>query len=314
MLRHRIASTLGVIMLFASTVTLVSTAGPTPSGAATPGPSCTFNKSTLPLITGVSSGKVIDISCTGLPALHPYLLAETSLLAGIDPKAKAALSGGITSVSGLLGALSALQEINMDALAFPISDLNGNLDYSWTVPSSQPLDPNASCPPSTQEFNAGLIGCALAMIDLTSFTPVGAGSALMQWTGESLFPPPPTLVLSASKGKPGKIVNVGDAPGHTSFWWVSTLSALEALLGGSASPPAVNVSFGKGSTKVPVVSNATVTPASYVNSVFTPPVLSGTFTVPQPSIGTKINVVQSLTVFGFTLAATASAPFKIKTG
>ena len=91
MFRHRIASTLGVVMLFASTLTLVSTAGATPSGAATSGPACTFNKSTLPIIPGVSSGKVIDLSCTGLPPLHPYLLAETSLLAGIDPKAKAAL-------------------------------------------------------------------------------------------------------------------------------------------------------------------------------------------------------------------------------
>lgn len=314
MFRHRIASTLGVVMLFASTLTLVSTAGATPSGAATSGPACTFNKSSLPIITGVSSGEVIDLSCTGLPPLHPYLLAETSLLAGIDPKAKAALSGGITSVSGLLGALSALKEINMGALAFPISDLNGDLDYSWTVPSSQPLDPNASCPPSTKEFNAGLIGCALAMIDLTSFTPVGAGSALMQWTGESLFPPAPTLVLSASKGKPGQEVNVSDAPVHTHFWWVSTVSALEALLGGSASPPAVIVSFGKGITRVPVVSNATVAPATYIKRVFTPPVLSGTFTVPQPSAGDKIYVLQSLTVFGFPLLASASAPFTIKGG
>jgi hypothetical protein len=314
MFRHRIASTLGVIMLFASTVTLVSTAGPTASGAATATPACTFNKGTLPIIFGVSSGKVIAISCTGLSPLHPYLLAETSLLAGIDPKAKAALSGGVTSISGLLGALSALQEINMGALAFPFSDLNGDLNYNWTVPSSQPLDPNASCPPSTQEFNAGLIGCALAMLDLTSFKPVGAGSALMQWTGESLFPPKPTLALSASKGTPGQTVNVGDAPGHTSFWWVSTLSALEALLGGSTTPPAVTMVFGKGGTAVPVVSNATVAPALYNNKVFTPPVLSGTFTVPPKSKGAQITVRQSLTVFGFPLVAAASASFKIKAG
>ncbi len=316
MIRHRIASTLGVIMLFASTLTLISTAGPTPSGAATSGPACTFNKGTLPIVTGVSTGKVIAISCTGLQPLHPYLLAETSLLAGVDPKAKAALSGGITSVTGLLGALEALKEINMDALAFPISDLNGDLNTTWTVPSSQPLDPNASCPPSTAEFNEGLIGCALAMLDLTSFKPVGAGSAVMQWTGEGFLPPPPTLALSASKGKAGQTVNVGDAPGHTSFWWISTLSSLVALLGGSASPPAVKVSFGKGAKAVPVVSTATVTPAVYTNSVLTPPVLSGSFTVPTVPLTTtsKINVTQGLTVFGFPLGNSASASFKIKAG
>ncbi len=309
--RFRIASTLGVLLLFVSTLTLVSAGGATAAGAASSGPSCTFNGSSLPIVTGVSSGKVIDINCTGLPPLHPYLLAETSLLAGIDPQAKAALSGGITSLSGLLGALDALKEINMGALAFPFSGLNGDLNYDWTVPSSQPLDPNATCPPSTQEFNSGLIGCALAMIDLTSFTPVGAGSALMQWRGESLFPPAPTLALSASKGSPGQTVYVGDAPGHTSYWWVSTLQALESLLGGTSGAPAVTVTFGKGTS---VTSNATVTPASYVNGVFTPPVLSGSFTVPQASKGNKITVKQSLTIFNFPLLATASASFKIKGG
>jgi hypothetical protein len=312
MIRHRIASTLGVFLLFASTVTLVSTAGATASGAATATPACTFNKSAVPIIAGVSSGKVIDISCTGLAPLHPYLIAEASLLAGIDPKAKAALSGGVTSVSGLLGALDALGEINTSALAFPFSDLNGNLNYDWTVPSSQPSDADATCPPTTQEFNSGLIGCALAMIDLTSFTPVGAGSAVMQWTGESLFPQNPTLALSKSKGKPGQTVNVTDASGHTTYWWVGTLGALEGLLGGSATPPTVSVTFGAGKTKELVASTATVTPASYVNGVFTPPSLSGGFTVPQPTPGSTITVSQLLKVFGFPLLTAETVPFKIK--
>ena len=244
MYRHRLASTLGVMLLFASTVTLLSTGGAAPAEAATSTPSCTFNGSHLPIVFGVSSGKVIDVSCTGLPPLHPYLLAEASLLAGIDPAAKAVLSGGITSLSGLLGALTALKEINMGSVALPFSDLNGDLNYNWTVPSSQPLDPNASCPPSTEEFNSGLIGCALAMIDLTSFTPVGAGSALMQWTGESLYPPPPTLALSKSKARPGTTVNVSDAPGNTTFYWVNTLSSLEGLLGGTPAPTKLKVTYG----------------------------------------------------------------------
>jgi hypothetical protein len=304
---------LGVLLLFASTLTLLSAEAAAPAGATSSTPACTFNGSSLPIITGVTSGKVIDISCTGLPTFHPYLLAETSLLAGIDPQAKAALSGGVTSLTGLLGALDALKEINTSALAFPTSDSNGDLNYKWTVPSSQPLDPNASCPPSTQEFNSGLIGCALAMIDLTSFTPFGAGSALMQWKGEKVFPPAPTLALSASKGAPGQPVTVGDAPGHTTYWWVSTLQALESLLGGSATAPTVSVTFGQGKTAVPAVSNAVVAPATYVNSVFTPPALSGTFTVPSvPKETSKITVSQRLSVFGFTLGATKSIPFKIK--
>ncbi len=151
------------------------------------------------------------------------------------------------------------------------------------------------------------------MIDLTSFTPFGAGSALMQWKGENIFPPAPTLALSASKGTPGQTVSVGDAPGHSTYWWVSTLQALESLLGGSATAPTVSVTFGKGKSAVPAVSNAVVAPATYVNSVFTPPALSGTFTVPTlPAQTSQITVSQHLSVFGFTLGATKSVPFKIK--
>ena len=312
MFKHRLASTLGVFLLFASTLTLVSAGGAIASdaaGAATSGPACTFNGSGFPIIFAVTSGEVIDVKCTGLPALHPYLLAEASLLAGIDPQAKAALSGGVTSVSGLLGALAALQEINMGDLAFPVSDLNGDLNYSWTVPSTQPLAPDAACPPSIQEFNSGLIGCALAMIDLTSFKPVGAGSAVMQWKGgaPSFLPPAPTLALSASTGTQGQTVNLGDAPGHTTYWWVSTLSALEGLLGGSASPPTVTVTLG---SKTKLVSTATVTPASYSNGVFTPPVLSGTFTVPRAKKSTKLTVSQNLSVLGIPLSTSATTYFK----
>ena len=97
----------------------------------------------------------------------------------------------------------------------------------------------------------------------------------MQWKGEKVFPPAPTLALSASKGTPGQTVSVGDAATHTTYWWVSTLQALESLLGGSATAPTVSVTFGKGKSAVPVVSNAVVAPATYVNSVFTPPTFVG---------------------------------------
>ena len=168
-----------------------------PAGAAAAsGPVCTFNGSPLPIVTGASAGEKIIVSCTGLPPLHPYLMMETSLLLGIDPKAAPLLSGDIVSVQGLLSLLAALPEINPAALTFPISDLFGDLDFTYTLPSSHAPDPNAVCPPTTPQINAGLIGCALATIDLTSFKPVGAGSAVIEYSGDPLFPPNPTLALS----------------------------------------------------------------------------------------------------------------------
>ena len=214
--------------------------------AVTTGPQCTFNGSALPLVTGVSAGSKIAVSCSGLPPLHPYMLVGTSLVLAIDPAAAPLFSGQVTSLAGLMALLAVLKEIDLPSATLPTSDISGNLNVSWTVPTFQALDPNASCPPTQQEFNSGLLGCALAMIDLTSFKPVGAGSALFEYSGFPLFPSNPTLALSASKAVPNQTVSVSDAAGATTYWWLSTLGVLQSSLGtGSGSlPTVVNQSCG----------------------------------------------------------------------
>ena len=161
----------------------------TPGGvaaAASPGPQCTFNGGSLPLLTGVSAGSKIAISCTGLPALHPYLLVGTSLVLPLDPAAAPLFSGQIVSLAGLMSLLSALKEIDLASAATVTSSLSGDLSTTWTVPTFQALDPNASCPPTQQEFNSGLLGCALAM--RRGRTPLDAvASRILNL--ESNFPP-----------------------------------------------------------------------------------------------------------------------------
>ena len=282
----------------------------TPRASST-GPQCTFNGSSLPLITGVSSGSKIAVSCSGLPALHPYLVVGASLLLAIDPAAKPLITGQIASLGALNAALAALKEIDLASEAFPISDLSGNLSLDWTVPTFQPLDPNASCPPTQQEFNSGLIGCTLAMIDLTNFKPVAAGSAVFEYSGFPLLPPSPTLALSASTAVPHQAVSASDAPGATTFWWVSTLAELESGLGGgSGSAPTVNVKLvdPKGNS-VTVASNIQVAPATYNGSTFFPPVLSGGFAVPSTVAGPEtVDVAVTGLLDGFPLPNSASAP------
>jgi len=185
-----------------------------------------------PLVTGVSNGSKIALSCSGLPALHPYLVVGASLLLAIDPAAKPLLTGQIVSLGALNAWLAALREIDLASEAFPISSLSGSLNLDWTVSTFQPLDPKASCPPTQEEFNSGLIGCAVAMIDLTTFKPVAAGSAVFEYSGCPLLPPSPTLVLSASTTVPHQTISASDAPGATNYWWASTLAALQAGLGG----------------------------------------------------------------------------------
>ena len=252
-------------------------AAPAASAASTP--ACTFNGNSLPIVGGLTPGATVQVDCTGLPALHPYLLFETSLLIAIDPSTASLLSGTL-SPTELIGALSALPLINTSALSFPLSDASGNLDYAYKTPTTQAPDPNASCPPSTEEFNSGLIGCALALVDLTTATEVPAGSALLEYSGFPFFPPNPTLAVSPTDVSVGQTVTVSDKPGATTFWWLATLASLEGDLGGTPPPPpSIVVNFKK--LAGAAVNNITIAPASYNGTTFTPPAISGTFTVPS---------------------------------
>ena len=156
-----------------------------------------------------------------------------------------------------------------------------------------------------------MIGCAVAMIDLTTFKPVAAGSAVFEYSGSPLLPPNPTLALSASTAVPHQTVSATDAPGATTYWWVSTLAALQAGLGGGASSaPTVTVNLvdAKG-TKVSVPSNIQVSPATYSAGAFVPPALSGGFTVPSTVAGPEtVNVQVSSNLEGLPVANSASAP------
>jgi hypothetical protein len=290
--------------------------GSTPAGASTAAaasPACTFNGSALPIVTGASEGEAVHVACTGLPPLHPYLVFETSLLLGIDPKAAPLLTGNIVSLPGLLALLAALPEINPLALSVHTSDLLGNLDFVYVLPGTHPLDPNAVCPPTTAQINAGLIGCALATIDLTSFKPVGAASAVLEYAGDPLFPPAPTLALGTSTATVGATVPVSDAPGATTYWWLSTLVTLESLLGGGSPPtPTLTVTLTGKKTTVTAPNHITVSPAVYNAPVLTPPMISGGFTVPPKSTGKRtVTVTYQVTLLGFPLTNSASAPLLV---
>jgi hypothetical protein len=279
------------VALIGTSLGVIGSAVPA-SATATATPACSFNGSGFPLLTGISAGSKIVISCTGLPALHPYLLLQASLLIGIDPKAEALLSGGSLGVGTLEGALAALPEIDAASFTPLVSDLNGDLNETYTVPTFQPTDSNASCPPTTEEINSGLIGCALTMIDLTTQKPLAVGSAVMEYTGDPYLPPNPTLAFSVKKATLGQQVTVSDAHGATRYWWLATLASLEALLGGGTpTPPTVSVEFFGRHSDAGAANTITVTPASYNGTTLTPPVLSGTVTVPADASGPQKVVV-----------------------
>jgi hypothetical protein len=292
----------------------VSAAAPAAS-AASPVPYCSFGGSGLPIVMNVQAGRVIPVSCTGLTPNNPYVFLQASLLIGIDPQAKALLSGGSDLSPALfLAALAAVPKINPATITVQLSDGNGKLAFDYTVPSSQAPDPNATCPPSKVQFNSGLIGCALAMIDLVTQKPVGAGSAVLEYSGFSFLPPAPTLALSAKKVVRGQSVVASDRPGATSFWWVSTLAALNNLLTGGNSTPKVTVALGPKNPKkrTLAVSNVTAAAATYSNGVFTPPKLFGSFKIPGTLAGgKKVWVTVSQNVLGIGLSNSAVGVVRI---
>jgi hypothetical protein len=283
------------------------------AAASAGGPACTFNGSAFPILLGATPGEKVAIACTGLGRLHPYLVMETSLLLAIDPAAKPLLTGKVASLPGLISLLDSLPEINTAALSFPLSDLSGALRMTYTLPTSHAPDPNAVCPPTSAQIDAGLPGCGLAMIDLTSFTPVGAGSILVNYAGDPLLPPAPTLVASTARTTPGATVSVGDAPGATTYWWISTLSSLAALLGGGApTTPVVTVTVKQGKSVVTAANTITVSPAVYNPPVLTPPKLSGGFTVPSGlKGGEQVTVSDGVTILGLPLTNSATVHLRV---
>lgn len=316
MVRFRWARLSVAVVALVCAFTAIAASGTVPpAGAAPAAPACTFNGVALPLVLSASAGEKIAIHCTGLSPASPYLVMEVSLLLGIDPAAAPLLNGDITSLSGLMALISALPEINPAALAFPLTDLVGNLKYTYTLPTTQAADRKATCPPSQAELNMGLIGCALAMIDLTTFKVVGAGSALVNYKGQALIPPSPTLALSAKTATPSQVVDVSDAPGATTYWWLSTVTGLQSLLGsGSAAPPVVTVSLAKSSDSPPTTAanEITVTPAVYNYPVLTPPKISGGFTVPAILGHEIVTVTYAAPLLGSTFYNIASATTRLK--
>ena len=154
------------------------------------------------------------------------------------------------------------------------------------------------------------------MIDLTSFKPVAAGSGVFEYSGFPFLPPNPTLALSTSTAVPNQTLSVSDAPGATTYWWLSTLAALEAALGGGAGSPAtVTVTLvDPHGNVVPVPSNIHVAPATYNGRTFSPPIISGGFKIPPTAGGPETVKVQvGGTLDGIPLSNSASAPLFINT-
>jgi len=208
--------------------------------------SCTFNGQSG-LVTGITAGGVVSISCTGMPSKLSVFLVETSAL------------------SGLVSTANQTDEADVAALQTGKSNNAGVLTASFNVPSPYAdADPNGVCPPTQAEVNAGEVGCLLSVATASG---TSYGTATLQYTGQPT-PQTPTLSISPTTAGPGQQVTFTGGAG----WW-GNAGSVTALT-------AANVSIGG---VPPASATASISAASYNYSPPSPlasPTISGSFVVP----------------------------------
>jgi hypothetical protein len=284
-----VVTTMTALAVVVATLTMPPAAWAGSSGpSAGTTPSCSFDNSSLPLVTGVTPGSSVSVSCAGEKPDQLVAVAQASLLIGLIPGVGSLFGSGpsdkgklLSLLKGLPSELAALAEIAPGSLHLVTTSSTGTLDYTYVVPPFWALDHHASCPPSTQQFAEGVIGCALVLIDVNTIGLLPGGYALLSSQSNLLSAVPltqtPTLAVSPATAAPGRTVSLSDVAGASTYWWLATLAYLEGILSGGAAAPALTVTV-DGRT---ASNNATVSPAVYRNFMLTPPRLSGTFTVPS---------------------------------
>jgi hypothetical protein len=206
----------------------------------------------------------VTISCTGLPVSTSFILAEASPLGGVIDPASANSS-----------------EADTAALGSGTSTATGTMTATFTVPTFAASDTNAACPPTQAQVNAGLVACALAVVQGT--TPVNTGLLIYS---NNPTPAAPTLQLSGSSGIAGDVFNATDASGATSFWWGSALTTVPST---TPAVPGFTTQIGGVTATNTLATTADVycftghtsaACASATTNVNMPPKLSGTITMP----------------------------------
>ena len=271
------------------------------TASAQPSVTCTFNGKPGPVsITGVVPGtSTVSISCTGTSGLS-LATAQASPLGGfVIPPATATGEADIAT-------LTPLKE-----------SPPGTYTATFAVPANfSASDPNAVCPPSPGQFNAGLVGCAIAVIDTSDLSPLPGQEAVLVYSTQTTPPNAPTLATSSSTVTEGEHITFSDATGacpdnptsSSQCWWGNGLEASSS----SANPPTVTISLD--GSPVPGASATIQGPGAggtptYNGTTLTPQALSGSLTLPSPlSDGNHTLTVSETNVTPFNGNGTNPAP------
>ena len=269
--------------------------------SAQPSVTCTFDGKAGPTsITGVVPGTTtVSISCTGTAGLS-LASAQASPLGGfVIPPATPTGEADIAT-------LTPLKE-----------SPPGTYTAAFAVPANfSASDPNAICPPSPGQFNAGLVGCAIAVINTSNLSPFPGQEAVLEYTTQTTPPNDPTLATSSSAVTAGEHITFSDATGacpdnptsSSQCWWGNGLEASST----SANPPTITISLD--GAPVPGASATIQGPGAggiptYNGTILSPQALSGSLTLPSPlSDGNHTLTVSETNVTPFDGNGTNPAP------
>ncbi len=170
-------------------------------------------------------------------------------------------------------------------------------------------DKNAVCPPTQTQINAGLFGCAVAIVN-SALSPLPGGEFLITYAGQPL-PGDPTISATPTAGAAGASITVADAKGATTHWWANAIQAVQAAtLSTPVTSPPSSCTTGAGYGDVPTsllavkwFSSPTATPVAgdsagvtisndcYDGTTLHAPILGGSIPVPTGLIsGTTYTV------------------------
>ena len=234
---RRALTMFGALGLACGVASQAAPAGATPI---TPSKSvCDYSNGVTPsnpnAVLGVTPGSTITISCAAgsFPASSVVVLVEASGLAAI-------VSPGSANIN----------EVDTSALGSGTAGTDGSLSATFKVPATyKATDPNAVCPPTRAQINAGLT-CELVLLSGSTLAPLN--EALLMYARQRQ-PNAPTLRVAARLHNGRTTITVSDARGacptpptaRSHCWWGAAVTGTPSkAFGGIPAPEALLASNG----------------------------------------------------------------------
>ena len=180
------------------------------------------------ILTGVGNGNTVAVTCSGLNPNDQYGIFETSPLAVVTQPFSLSVLGSEADILLGLNTLKAATGGNYSESLVVGTTAGGGFSPGGAISMTTNFvpDPNAVCPPSQAEINAGLGTCIIAVTDITATTAAGAvpsqadfaGEALLDFAGQPGPQSPPTVSFNPPLAAAGHSATVSDAGASTNWW------------------------------------------------------------------------------------------------